>query len=789
MSAAVPQDLGDILDKIDRPGSFCVSGSAPAVLPGLEVQGLGAVALPLTDQQVKALKKLCRQAPYGKGEQTLVDTSVRRVWELTPDRFSLTNPDWETFLKQTVARVQAELGLERKKLESHLYDLLLYEPGSFFLPHRDGEKLDRMVATLVVVLPSSFQGGELIVRHEGQEQAIDFGGGRDPFHIHFAAFYADCEHEIRPLDAGHRLALVYNLTLKKGKKGLGAPRSAEQVEAAARVLGDWARDENARKVVVTLDHQYTKDGLAWDTLKGADRARAKVLAEAARRAGCRAYLALLTLHESGEAEEDYGDYGRYGGRRGHWHDEYEEEEEEYEDEEEEDEDVAGDHEMLEVYETSLIAENLTDIEGGRLPVGSLKVEEEELLDPDTLKDVKPEEEFSGYTGNEGATLERWYRHAAVLLWPDRKHFEVLCDAGTPAAVEVLEGMVERWQQAGRKEAPALHEQGLTFAAAILARWPESPHVSRYDRPAGGDALLPLLVSLNDPGTLKTYLRQVLARDASADPGALLAGVCQEHGWDTFRPELEAVFKATTSVALPRNVRLLEQLCPAGPRSQKGRFEVGEVLARIALESLEALDKAPPPHAYYRPETANPEVLAGLARALLATEQEELLGRLVEHVLALPKKYPLEVLIAALTALGPWVKKHVKQPSPALARWLRVCCEQLEALTTAAPQEPTDWRRPAAIACKCADCAELKQFLNDAKEQVHRFRAREDRRRHLEDIIHQHQCDLSTATDRRGSPHTLICTKNSASYQRNLRTYHQNQEHLKTLRSIQKNLPR
>ena len=64
--------------------------------------------------------------------------------------------------------MQEALGLEKQKLEAHLYDLLLYEPGSFFLPHSDGEKLDRMVATLVVVLPSSFEGGELVVRHDGR---------------------------------------------------------------------------------------------------------------------------------------------------------------------------------------------------------------------------------------------------------------------------------------------------------------------------------------------------------------------------------------------------------------------------------------------------------------------------------------------------------------------------------------------------------------------------------------------------------------------------------------------
>src|SRR5262249_48948732 len=140
--------------------------------------------------------------------------------------------------------VQQGLGLEGQKLQSHLYSLLLYERGSFFLPHRDGEKLDRMVATLVVVLPSSYVGGELVVWHEGQEQTIEFGARGDScFLLHYAAFYADCEHEIRPLRGGYRLCLVYNLTLQKAKKAVGAPRSAAHVTAITSLLRDWAKDE------------------------------------------------------------------------------------------------------------------------------------------------------------------------------------------------------------------------------------------------------------------------------------------------------------------------------------------------------------------------------------------------------------------------------------------------------------------------------------------------------------------------------------------------------------------
>ena len=96
--------------------------------------------------------------------------------------------------------MQDGLGLEEQKLEAHLYDLLLYEPGSFFLPHRDGEKLDRMVATLVVVLPSSIRGRRTGRPPRGPGAENRFRRRADSlFRIHFAAFYADCEHEVRPL--------------------------------------------------------------------------------------------------------------------------------------------------------------------------------------------------------------------------------------------------------------------------------------------------------------------------------------------------------------------------------------------------------------------------------------------------------------------------------------------------------------------------------------------------------------------------------------------------------------
>ncbi len=772
------------LDRIDRPGTFCAADSVPAVLPGLEVEGLGPVGLPLTPRTAKELIKHCHQAPYGKGEETLVNTKVRRVWRMEPDRFSLKNPDWDRVVKEIVGKVQEELGLESQKLESHLYDLLLYEKGSFFLPHRDGEKLDRMVATLVVVLPSTFEGGELVVRHEGQERTIDFGGpAGDPFHIHYAAFYADCEHEVRPLEKGYRLCLVYNLTLAKSKKSLRAPRDSEHIAAIVPLIRKWASDEEStEKLGIALDHQYTKDGLTWDALKGTDRVKARVLAEAARQAECRAYLALLTLHDSGSAEYARGSGRGYGyGRRRSWYGDYD------------DEGDASDYEMGEIYETSLTADHWSDAEGHRLPIGELDIEEDELLDPEALREGEPsEEDFEGFTGNAGMTLDRWYRHAAVFLWPASRHFEVICDRDSRAVVPELVRMVARWKKGRGEEAAALEAQCRELAAAIVAKWPAG--AQGRIRPDGKDdwagELLAALAALDDPGRIGDFLGGAMARDATAQPGKSIAAIGQKYGWTTFRPQLASVMKATTPGTMERNVRLLESICTARPRKKEGWSELCEALASELVSAIGSIDRAPPSSDDWRYRSVDRvEVLAGLARSLIATEQDRLLSRFIDHALALPQKYPLtDAHIKALVGLRTWLSKNVKKPSAGLVKWLDEVRDQLRSITAEVPQEPTDFRRAAPIKCTCSDCAELKRFLADPGERVLRLKMGKERRRHLHSQIDVNKIDLTHVTERIGSPQTLVCTKTAASYQASLKKYREDREHLATIEAIRASLP-
>src|SRR5207244_2479924 len=139
-------------------------------------------------------------------------------------------------------------------------------------------------------------------------------------------------------------------------------------------------------------------------------------------------------------------------------------------------------------------------------------------------------------------------------------------------------------------------------------------------------------------------------------------------------------------------------------------------------------------------------------------------------------------------LRPWLKKNLEEPSPALAAWVATCREQLEALTGEEPEKPADFRRDATISCKCADCAALKRFLEDPDERTYRLTAAQDRRSHVEDKIRHHHCDVDCKTEERGRPYTLVCTKNTASYQARLKKYHEDQKHLATVRAIEKSLP-
>jgi hypothetical protein len=207
MSTAARKRLARTL-RGDEQTAFSVELTARAEDLSLAVEGFGPVRLPVTPAKARKLVGLGQPAQFGRGEETLTDPDVRDTWEIPTH---LVRAEWDdAALTDVLATVKEELGLPtRARLTAELHSLLVYEPDQFFLPHQDSEKDDSMVGTLVVTLPSSFTGGELVVGHNEERQA--YRGSKRALSL--VAFYADCRHEVLRVTSGYRITLTYNLLL------------------------------------------------------------------------------------------------------------------------------------------------------------------------------------------------------------------------------------------------------------------------------------------------------------------------------------------------------------------------------------------------------------------------------------------------------------------------------------------------------------------------------------------------------------------------------------------------
>jgi hypothetical protein len=127
----------DALDSIQALGTFANAHSLDAIHPGLVVQDVGPIRLPLQEAQAKQMIAKARQAPYGKGSETIVDTSVRNTWELDPGQFQLTDLHWPTLVAGLCQEVANEAGLGDVQVHADLYKMLIYEKGAMFKAHTE----------------------------------------------------------------------------------------------------------------------------------------------------------------------------------------------------------------------------------------------------------------------------------------------------------------------------------------------------------------------------------------------------------------------------------------------------------------------------------------------------------------------------------------------------------------------------------------------------------------------------------------------------------------------------
>ena len=233
-----------------------------------------------------------------------------------------------------------------------------------------------MFASLIIVLPSKFEGGQVHVSHGSSKDVFDISPSSE-FTTSALAWYTDVVHEVKPVTSGYRLAISYNLV--NTVPGLPPPHLPDMhsaVSAVERIFRRWKKGyyddrDFSGTLAYLLDHQYSEAGLEFAALKGKDAALISNIREVAEKQGVCLRLGLLEYEVSGDAGYDSG--WRRSPR------------------------------MEDVNEQEYRIQGLYDLEGdlakGRVPI-RLDPEFDMIpQDPGFDDQVPDDKEFEGYTGN------------------------------------------------------------------------------------------------------------------------------------------------------------------------------------------------------------------------------------------------------------------------------------------------------------------------------------------------------------------------------------------------------
>lgn len=737
------KELFNILETITGNGSFETSGVLSFVPPGLSIKGVGEVAFPLTTTQAKAIVAKARQAPFGKGSQTITDTSVRKVWEIDPDLLSIQNPAWTDLVLSILQKVREGLGLGDVEISASLYKLLLYEEGGFFLSHQDSEKEKGMFGTLVIGLPSVHEGGQLLVRFGGREKTIDFSSAKS-FESPFAAFFADCEHEILPVSSGYRLCLTYNLLQKAKNSSIGVSDFSEQTKKLAIFFrNNLTQLEEEWPKIILLDHQYTPTNFSQASLKLHDRPRAAALLDAAEEAGMFAKLGLLTHYQTGELEINY-DSRRSRGRRSRGYDDY------YDDEDLEN------GTMGEVHDEYSTLEHWA--EDGIPGLGKLPFELEEAIWSKTeLGEGEPiEKEAEGFTGNAGMSMEYWYHYGAVVIWPQSAHFDLLAGASGQVVLDWLAYYTRNINNTSIQPKQSIEQ--------LLTQLSETIKAGHKIKAADFSPFAHALVLLKDPTHLEAIQALLVHGFSKIEVAAWLA--LARH----FSPKaLTGIFEEVGKEGEVKKMMQALNVLIAFEAEKKADFDqfVQRELAKLP-ERLQHIELSKIEENLYSLSEEHKENTASIVSNLLhfgaygkleKSWTKDVLGQLIEPM---PRNYANDILAGAL------LKNDYKESD--LSIQLReICIADLEKRTAEIPTPPTDFTRsiPQNVDTSPKWTGILIPFLSSPTQSEYHFLANESLRSNMESAIKYSGADLRTETIAKGRPYTLRIIKTQASYERRL----------------------
>lgn len=164
----------------------------------------------ISEEDIKYLREVSSKAHFGKGRKRVLDEDVRKSKDIKSIDMGLQfNPHEYSNIVESVIRI-----VDYENIVFKYYKLNMYEENDFFDYHQDTPEKD-LIATLVINLPTKFQGGNLEFKHEL------IGNYTHNFSVDkmsYIAFLPHIHHRVSKVTNGCRLTLTFKVFSKTYNK-------------------------------------------------------------------------------------------------------------------------------------------------------------------------------------------------------------------------------------------------------------------------------------------------------------------------------------------------------------------------------------------------------------------------------------------------------------------------------------------------------------------------------------------------------------------------------------------
>ncbi|KAI0756143.1 hypothetical protein C8Q80DRAFT_1115759 [Daedaleopsis nitida] len=271
--------------------------------PGLDIIGFGSLGLPLSTRDAANL----RDALVSGGSNT--------------EKVQYNNEEWPDFFQRVIGDVCNALGanFNSSKPRVELTDLLFNDPQhNISFATACTKSCAQAFASLLIVLPSKFNGGTLRVTHGDRSESYDYSV-RSATNLTVLAWHAGALPEFTPLSDGYYLALSYQIVHTTDPPVPTISLQDNVVSRLRQILSHWntlrSEDKPApEKLIHLLRNKYSRDGdLGYDRLKDADARTVSLLVNAGKLHGFNVGLAHMRCVVRGLTDSDQ--CGNPSGRR------------------------------------------------------------------------------------------------------------------------------------------------------------------------------------------------------------------------------------------------------------------------------------------------------------------------------------------------------------------------------------------------------------------------------------------------------------------------------------------